>query len=150
NVGDGHSVSLELHGGAVNDGEVSLTGSGTVTVGDFSGTGTVDISEGGSFYANSKVDPGQTIEFLDATGLLGIAHPKDFHASIAGMRTGDTLFLNYLQQNQDEQILVDEAHFDSATGELNLYYQHAHVYTLMLSGVVGQLTFTPEVSLTGD
>jgi len=84
--------SLSFVSGFVNNGQVQ-SGAGIVSVdADVSGTGTIAVNDGGSFYVGGSVDAGQVLGFSGA-GLLGIGTPGDIVPAIAGFATPDTIDL---------------------------------------------------------
>jgi fibronectin-binding autotransporter adhesin len=91
-VGTGSSAFIQFFDSFTNAGQITVTGgllddNATNTT----GTGTIQISTGGTAEFDQSVAATQTVSFLDATGTLDLADPAAFLATITGFQHGDTI-----------------------------------------------------------
>ncbi|WP_424813370.1 hypothetical protein [Roseococcus sp. YIM B11640] len=137
----GYDIVLRPGEGWVNDGEIIVAGATVYSDVPLSGSGSVSISQGGQMQMWASVAAGQTMGFLDGTGLLLISDPADFGATITGAQPGITLAL--------PDSFVDAASLDADDGILTLSYEGETVGELTLSGAAEALSFVPSFSREG-
>ena len=97
-IASGGTFTLASSGGTfTNDGTIVVGSGDTVDVNTAivagSGSGTIEVGTSGVVDVGSAVAAGQTLAFSDGSGLLQLADPATFAATITGIQNGATIDL---------------------------------------------------------
>ncbi|MGE0415587.1 MAG: Hint domain-containing protein [Acetobacteraceae bacterium] len=77
-----------------------------------SGSGTISIGRGGTFWTDMPTDPSQTVRFEDNTGLIVLSGSGAIGGTIINFQPGDRLLL--------ENVIADNVDYDTNTGLLTV------------------------------
>ncbi len=109
-----------VHGKFVNDGTVidAIEFVGPVVT-DVGADGLITISHDGQAQFDNSVDTGQTVQFVDGTGLLISQSPALFNATVLGFQMGDRIEVNNLSASVTGDsftsgVLSNSARFDGS------------------------------------
>ena len=89
----GRGGALTNNGSLQNNGTIVVDGGSFDNEGTIYGEGTITLANGGSFEDDAVVSPGQSVAFLDATGVLSIQNPADFSGTVTALQPGDVINL---------------------------------------------------------
>jgi hypothetical protein len=85
--------TLDFIGGLTNNATITASGGTLFANSAVSGTGAIQLLKKGLANFGTTVASTDTVQFKDATGVIDLPDPTDFHGTISGMAAGDIIDL---------------------------------------------------------